>query len=79
MVKTLVKHGNSYALVIDRPIMELLNITADTPLEISTNDGKTLQIAPARPLGAAERTQVLDASLADINNRYAATLKRLAS
>ncbi len=79
MIKTLVKHGNSYALVIDKPILELLNITPDTPLDISTQDGKSLQVAPARPLSAAERSQTLDASLTDINNRFAATLKRLAS
>lgn len=79
MVKTLVKHGNSYALVIDRPILELLNISPDTPLEISTVDGKSLQIAPAKPLSAAERAQALEASLADINGRFASTLKRLAS
>jgi antitoxin MazE len=79
MVKTLVKHGNSYALVIDRPILDLLNITPDTPLEISTVDGKSLQIAPAKPLSTSERTQVLEASLADINGRFASTLKRLAS
>lgn len=79
MVKTLVKHGNSYALIIDKPILELLNISPDTPLEISTQDGKSLQVAPARTLSAEERTQALAASLDDINARYATTLKRLAS
>ena len=33
MNRTLVKHGNSLALVIDKPILEMLQITADTPLE----------------------------------------------
>ena len=37
MNKTLIKHGNSLALVIDKPILEMLQITADTPLELSTN------------------------------------------
>ena len=46
MTKTLTKHGNSYALVIDRAIMELLKITPDTELELST-DGKVLTISPA--------------------------------
>ena len=41
MIKTLTKHGNSYALVIDRAILDLLHIEPDSPLEIST-DGKTL-------------------------------------
>src|SRR5689334_8805743 len=37
MVKKLTKHGNSYALVIDKPIMDILNITDDTPLNITTD------------------------------------------
>ena len=45
MIKTLTKLGNSYALVIDKPILDLLNIRPDTPLTIST-DGKALFIAP---------------------------------
>lgn len=47
MVKKLTKHGNSLALVIDRPILDLLKIDPETPLEVST-DGKQLIVAPAR-------------------------------
>ena len=46
MVKKLTKHGNSLALVIDRPILDLLKIGVDTPLEITT-DGTRLIVAPA--------------------------------
>jgi antitoxin MazE len=45
MIKTLSKHGNSRALVIDKAVLDLLKITDDTPLEIST-DGKKLIIVP---------------------------------
>jgi antitoxin component of MazEF toxin-antitoxin module len=45
MVKTLTKHGNSYALVIEKPIMDLLHIQPETQLEIST-DGKSLLVRP---------------------------------
>jgi antitoxin component of MazEF toxin-antitoxin module len=45
MVKTLTKHGNSYALVIEKPIMDLLHIQPETQLEIST-DGKSILIRP---------------------------------
>ena len=45
MVKKLTAHGNSAALVIDKPIMDLLHITMDTPLDIST-DGKNLIVSP---------------------------------
>ena len=49
MIKKLTKHGNSSALVIERPIMELLKIDNETPLEITT-DGKRLiiQVATAK-------------------------------
>ena len=39
MVKKLIQHGNSVALVIDKPIMEILNISNETTFKIST-DGK---------------------------------------
>ncbi len=47
MIKKLTRHGNSLALVIDKPILELLNISADTPLQITT-DGRSLTITPSR-------------------------------
>ena len=45
MVKTLTKHGNSLALVIDKPILDLLGVTGDTELKITT-DGRRLIIDP---------------------------------
>ena len=46
MIKKLTKVGNSLALIIDRPILELLNLDAQTPLEVHT-DGRTLTVSPA--------------------------------
>ena len=74
MTKTLTRHGNSYALVIDKPILELLRATPDTPLELTTN-GETLMITPVRD---ATRQRRLRQSLAKINRRYGDDLKRLA-
>lgn len=74
MLKTLTKHGNSYALIIDRAILELLKITPETPLEIST-DGKTLTIAPAVD---PKRRARFDAALDKTNRRYGRALKKLA-
>lgn len=45
MVKKLIQHGNSAALVIDKPIMEMLHITNETFFEIST-DGKNIILSP---------------------------------
>jgi len=74
MVKTLIKHGNSLALVIDKPILEMLQITVDTPLELTSN-GDHLMISPVRD---AERQERLQASLDKINRRFGDDLKRLA-
>jgi antitoxin component of MazEF toxin-antitoxin module len=45
MVKSLKQIGNSYGVIIEKPILELLNITPETPLAIST-DGQSLNIRP---------------------------------
>ena len=47
MIKKLSAVGNSLGLIIERPILELLDITKDTPLEIKT-DGEALIIRPAK-------------------------------
>lgn len=74
MIKRLTKHGNSWALVIDKPVLELLNIDPETPLEVST-DGQTLIIAPAR---SPERQAKFKAALSKTNRRFGRALKRLA-
>ncbi|MBC7975532.1 MAG: AbrB/MazE/SpoVT family DNA-binding domain-containing protein [Myxococcales bacterium] len=53
MIKKLSAVGNSLGLIIERPILELLDITKDTPLEVTT-DGEALIIRPAK-LGAKDR------------------------
>ncbi len=54
MIKKLTAIGNSYGLVIDRSILELLRITPETELELST-DGTRLIIEPARKERRAPR------------------------
>jgi len=74
MVKHLTKHGNSLALVIDKPILELLKIDANTPLEIST-DGRVLIISPATN---SSHKKDFENALKKINQKYCRALKRLA-
>lgn len=74
MVKKLTRHGNSLALVIDRPILELLNIDPETPLDVST-DGKQLIIAPAKP---SARREKFEAAQQWAHERYAKAFKKLA-
>ncbi len=74
MTKTLTKHGNSYALIIDKALMEILKIEPDTPLEIST-DGRVLVIAPAED---PKRKRKFEKALEETNRDYGRMLKRLA-
>ena len=52
MVKRLTQHGNSAALIIDKPVLDLLNITMDTPLEIAT-DGSEISCIVDRARGVS--------------------------
>jgi antitoxin MazE len=74
MVKRLTKHGNSLALVIDRGVLNLLEIDADTPLSVTT-DGRCLIVTPVRD---PEREKRFRAALERVNKRYGPALKRLA-
>ena len=74
MVKKLVSHGNSLALIIDKPLLELLKIKPNQPLEVTT-DGKNLIISPA---GTEERQIKFKKVLDGVNRDYADVLKKLA-
>ena len=75
MIKTLTRHGNSLALVIDKPILDLLGISSDTPLEIQTDDGKSLKVTPVTDINRREK---FEAALARTNRKYGKVLKKLA-
>ena len=74
LIKTLTKHGNSLALVIDRSILDLLGIDEQTTLDIST-DGRALVILPAQ---GKQRRKRFESALTACNQRYGKALKRLA-
>lgn len=74
MLKKLTRHGNSLALVIDKGVLELLNIDDQTPLEIST-DGTLLLISPVRD---EKRRRQFQEAVRKANARYGRALKRLA-
>jgi antitoxin MazE len=73
MIKKLAKHGNSYALVIDRGIMDLLNINEKSALYVTT-DGKNLIVSPA---GDVNRRKKVESALDEVNQKYGKALKRL--
>ena len=74
MIKTLTKHGNSLALVIEKPVLDLLGADAETPFDVTT-DGQVLILSPIKDRSRAEMFQ---ATLEKVNARYPKALKRLA-
>jgi len=74
MPKRLTRSGNSLALVIDRPLLEALEIDADTELELST-DGDVLVVTPVRDRKRKKRTADL---LAEAHEQYGGVFRRLA-
>lgn len=74
MIKNLIKHGNSHALIIDKAVLELLKIDPDsTPLEIAT-DGNVILITPVRD--KKKQNEIKD-TLAKIDAKYGRVFKRL--
>jgi len=74
MTKTLTKHGNSLALIIERPILDLLGADAETEFEILT-DGNSLVLTPKRK---PSREKSFRKALEKIGTRYAKTFTELA-
>ena len=74
MIKKLVAHGNSAALIIDKPILDILNVDMKTPLEITT-DGRNLIVSPVID---GSREKKFRAALEKVNKVHGETLKKLA-
>lgn len=77
MRKNLSTIGNSLGLVIEKPILELLNITRDTELEVTT-DGTRLIIEPVREVEAKGRRGRIGAATKRVMKNHDRTLRRLA-
>jgi len=79
MIKRFSKHGNSLAVLIDKPILELLNIDEHTHIKIKT-DGVNIIIEPVRVQSAVNtisenpKVQELYTELVD---KYNSVLKKL--
>lgn len=74
MEKALIRHGHSLAIVIDKPVLDLLQITADPKIEVTTN-GDSIMLTPVRDKMRQSRLQ---AALQKINNQFGDDLKKLA-
>jgi antitoxin component of MazEF toxin-antitoxin module len=81
MIKKLTKHGNSYAIIIDKPILELLNLAPTATVEITT-DGASITITPVRRVRAVTQrvsnNQNLQQLVEKNLKKYKPLLKKLA-
>jgi len=76
MLRTLKRHGNGYALVVEKNVMELLGLTPDTPLDVRT-DGKSLIVTPAT-VASPERMALFLQAKERAERKLAPVLKNLA-
>lgn len=76
MTKKLIKHGNSMALVIDKPILKMLGFDEKTPLELSVQDN-TLVIK-SRLKKSKSHEEEIDEIAKKIMKKYEPVFKKLA-
>ena len=77
MRKNLSAIGNSLGIVIEKPILELLGITRDTELEVTT-DGTRLIVEPVRDVETKGRRGRVGAATKRVTKNHDRTLRRLA-
>lgn len=75
MIKQLRKVGNSNALILDKPILELLGLEEDGQVQLTIQDGNLI-VSPAYPKLVGE--EVLEEKLEYVMKKRRAVLKRLA-
>ncbi len=80
MKKKLVKHGNSLALIIEKPILEMLNINEKTSLDIVMENNKLIiKIEEKSDKNNLKKNDAqIDAIAEKIMDKYADVFKKLA-
>ncbi len=77
MTKKLTKHGNSLALIIDKPLLDLLKIDEKTDLELMIEDGNLI-IRPNKKKSRALRDKEIEKIAKRVIKEYEPVLKKLA-
>jgi antitoxin component of MazEF toxin-antitoxin module len=75
MIKQLCKVGNSNALILDKPILELLGLEEDGQVQLTIQDGNLI-VSPARP--QLVRTEEMREKLDYVVKKRREVLRRLA-
>jgi len=73
MVTKLEKHGDCWALILEEPILDQLQLDPETPLEITT-EGQMLIVSP---VGDEKRRKKFETALQECNDKYGRALKKL--
>jgi len=76
MLKKLTRQGNSVALVIDKPVVDLLGMSIGSMVEVKT-DGQSLLVSSVAPQTRERRRAFLDA-MDQVEKATGPTLRRLA-
>ena len=76
MAKKLTRHGNSLALIIDKPLLQMLNISEKTSLELLIEDNALI----IRPVGKKYKKSKSEIKkiAQEIIDEYADVFRRLA-
>ena len=74
MTKTLTPMGDSLGLILDKPLLEMMHLGADTPLDVET-DGEVLIIRRAQDTDRRSRVRKATEKMMDA---HAQTLRKLA-
>jgi putative addiction module antidote len=75
MEKKFTKHGNSIALVIDKPLLKMLNIDENATIVLSIKDG-SLIITPKRQADT-KHYNTIDAVADEIMDEYEDVFRKL--
>jgi antitoxin component of MazEF toxin-antitoxin module len=73
-IKHLTRQGNSLAVIIDKPILDMLDIDEKTPLKL-TSEGRKIIL---EPMSEKEIEQRFLAAADKVEKRFGRALKRLA-
>jgi antitoxin component of MazEF toxin-antitoxin module len=76
MIKRTTKHGNSQALVLGKDLLEILEITPETDLKITT-DGRSLLVTPVGQEHDGE--SAFERSMKRVHEQHKATFEGLAN
>ncbi|MGD0462262.1 MAG: AbrB/MazE/SpoVT family DNA-binding domain-containing protein [Tepidisphaeraceae bacterium] len=73
-LKHLTRQGNSLAIIIDKPILDMLDINEKTMLKLTTDNGKIV----LEPVSAEEIDRRFTAAADKVEKRFGRMFKRLA-